>query len=242
MDAFDDLADIINNFDEEPFAFTEAIPSEYEFETTTPSSNHCLSASTELESSSYESPSKLNVNENAAHSSSPHDTTLLQLNRYEPRVISSPHDTRKYHAYQIGTDPHSLIEFYNWINITSELDDIQAITKSPPWHVTETCTFIIDLDTFNDRRDAFVDSWSWEGAKTYRTYGDLGLDYVRLRSKMPQPGKYCFVKRSWNCRQSTHIKKYLSCIYKPDCIPGHKNNPLENAERYIIIQCRNLAA
>ena len=59
------------------------------------------------------SPSK--VNENDAHSSSPY--VALQLNLYESRVVSSRHYTRKYHVYQIGTDPHSLIELYNWINI-----------------------------------------------------------------------------------------------------------------------------
>ena len=159
----------------------------------------------------------------------------IQLNQYETRFVKSSHDHRIYRSYQIGYDPHSLLEFFGWIQLSVDCgDEIFAITGAPPWHVDETCCFIIDLESLNDRRDTFVDCWKWNIMKTYKTYGELGV-HNDLWSKNFNEEKCMFVKRSWTCKDSRYLKKYVSAMYKPNSTLD-KLNPLGNAERYAIIQ------
>ena len=159
---------------------------------------------------------------------------------YAGKIVKSPLDTRGYYSFtSVDGSPCSLIQFFDWIisklNLGEE-SDLRAVTDAPPWHVSESCTFILDLNSLNDRTDTFIDCWNWSNAKTYKTYGKLGCPKSFTKTKIDSNSNFCFTKRTWDCQQSEFIKKSISAIYPPGLDAQNQKSPLDNACRFVVIQ------
>ena len=53
--------------------------------------------------------------------------------------------------------------------LLDEMSTQYSVKEKPPWHVTESSCFLVDISTFANRNDVSIDCWHWRLDKTYIT-------------------------------------------------------------------------
>ena len=149
-------------------------------------------------------------------------------------TVVSPAELTVYHNYRFDTE--SLGEYYSMLSETNIVANPSIYPSSVvPWHVSKSCTLIINLHKLPSRDDLTYDCWWWTHLGAYTVVADHTDDTFRKpHTKEDIVGKVKIVRRTYRCKEDTRLQKAIVATY-PVGVSATKDG-FRAANRFAVIE------